>query len=232
MTQEKGIYLSQKLFYKYRNAIPPTKYVVFQDSKTNQDIQLLYKGILLKGVESEYTKSKYFVYMPYSLIYEKLKPTKIEGYTLFSNSYDKYIKQKEMLEDKSYKVTTYKEFDDIQTFIDKLNVIQEITICSITIIGVFILGYLYRTYINERKIEFAMLKSLGLTNSNISTLTFLETLIMSMIGTIGIIFIVVLFTDFQIFEVCLYEIIILLFIYLFIRFKIIRLKPIEVLRNR
>lgn len=232
MTNEKGIYLSQSLFYKYRNMIVPTKYVTFQDPNTNHDIQLLYKGVLLKGVDSEYTKSKQFIYMPYSLINEKLKPIKIKGYTIFCNSYDKYIKQKEMLENKGYIVTTYKEFDDIQTFIDKLNFIQEITICCITIIGVFILGYLYRTYINERAKEFAMLKSIGLTDSNISTLTFLETLIMSITGATVIVFIVALFRDCQVFNICLYEIVILLFIYLVIRLMIMRLEPFEILRNK
>jgi ABC-type lipoprotein export system ATPase subunit len=231
LTNEKGLYLSQSLFYKYRNSILPTKYVNFLNPNTSKNVKILYKGVLLKGVESEYIESNEFIYMPYSLINEKLKPTEIKGYTLFCNSYDKYVEQKEILENKGYKVITYNEFNDIQAYIEKLDIIQKISACCIIVIGIFILGYLYRTYINERAKEFTMLKVLGLTNSNITALTFFETLIMSIIGTLAII-IVILFIGLPILRICLYEMIILLFEYLFIRFMIIRLKPFEVLRNQ
>ncbi len=232
MTQEKGFYLSQSLFYKYRNDITPTKYITFQKPSNNHNIQILYKGILLKGVESEYTKSNQFIYMHYSLINEKIKPKKIDGYTIFCNSYEKYVEQREKLMNKGYNVVTYREFDEIQTFIDRLDFIQELTIICITLIGVFVLGYLYRTYINERAKEFVILKTMGMTNSNISTLTFLESLIISFVGTICVAGIIILFMKCQVFYIILYEFVILLFIYLLIRVMVSRLKPIEILRNR
>ncbi len=231
LTQEKGFYLSHGLFYKYKTGLTPVKYIDFQNSENHQDIQLIYKGILLKGVKTEYVSTDQFIYMHDSLIKEKLNPDKINGYTLFCSSYENYIKQKDILENKGYKVVTYNEFDDIQSFIEQLDFIEQIIIYSITIIGIFILGYLYRTYIYERSKEFAILKSIGLTNANITTLTFLESLFMSIIGTLCLILLVIIFTDYKIYRICIYELVVLCFIYLMIRIMVTRLKPIQILRN-
>ena len=124
--------MSHGLFYKYKTGLTPVKYIDFQNSENHQDIQLIYKGILLKGVKTEYVSTDQFIYMHDSLIKEKLNPDKINGYTLFCSSYENYIKQKDILENKGYKVVTYNEFDDIQSFIEQLDFIEQIIIYSIT----------------------------------------------------------------------------------------------------
>lgn len=232
LSQFDGFYFSHGLFYKNSHLIVPTQYINFYDTRNHSELSLLYKGILLKGVESEYIDSHEFIYMHYRLIEEKLKPSKTSGLTLFCYSYENFIDTKIKLEEQGFKVTTFDDFNNIVDYIDMLNTIQKTVIACLILFGFITLYFLYRSYFNTREKEFALLKCIGLTNANISTLIFFESFIISILSFVVIIMGIFWFIDYSLLELILFESSILIGIYLIINIMAYKLKPITILRNK
>ena len=232
LSQEQGFYFSHSLFYKNSHLIVPTQYIQFMKYPDFYKIPLLYKGILLKGIETEYIDSKEYIYMNNQLIEEKLKPTKVLGYTLFCYSYEQLTDIKNTLESKEFKVIPYSEYDDVVQYVELLNNIQQIVTICIVLLGIITLYFLYRSYFQTREKEFALLKCMGLTNMNISTLVFFESCFINILSLIIIIFGIIWFIDYSILDLCFIEMIILLSIFMIVGLMVIRLRPTNILRNK
>ena len=231
LSKEQGFYFSHKLYYKNSHLIVPTQSINFYDTNNHIEISLLYKGILLKGLTSEYIDSSEFIYMHQKLIEEKLKPTEISGYTLFCHNIDDFTKLKLKLENLNYKVTTFSDYDQIISYIEMLNTIQKIVMTCLICFGLMTLYFLYRSYFHTREKEFALLKCIGLTNMNIITLVLFESFIMNILSFIIMSVGIYWFVNYSLLELLLFESILLLGIGIIISIMTYRLQPIQVLRN-
>ncbi len=232
ISKEKGIYISQNLNYLIKSYIAPSQSIELYDFNVSKNISFVYKGILLKGISSEYIPNNLnFIYMPHSLIEEKFKNKKQVGYTLFFDNYKDLINTRNSLNEASHKVVAYDELDDIEKYIAQLDIVQTYIIYGVILIGVIVLYYIYRSYIHSREKEIALLKSMGLTNLNITKLFFWESIIMCIMGFCFVIVCMRLFVEFSILKLCWYELILILSIFIIVLLKIIRINPIKVLRN-
>ncbi|KXU52240.1 MAG: ABC transporter ATP-binding protein [Longibaculum muris] len=231
LSKEQGFYFSHKLYYKNSHLIVPTQSINFYDTNNHIEISLLYKGILLKGLTSEYIDSSEFIYMHQKLIEEKLKPTEISGYTLFCHNIDDFTELKLKLENLNYKVTTFSDYDQIISYIEMLNTIQKIVMTCLICFGLMTLYFLYRSYFHTREKEFALLKCIGLTNMNIITLVLFESFIMNILSFIIMSVGIYWFVNYSLLELLLFESILLLGIGIIISIMTYRLQPIQVLRN-
>lgn len=231
ITDEEGIYLSQKLYYETRGLIGIENDAILMDPVTFEELSFVYKGILLKGVTSEYTDNIQFIYMPYSLIEERLPNKTQKGYTLYFNSYESISQAKETLENENHEVIMYDEYSDIEKYVEQLNQVEKYMNYCVVVIGMIILYYIYQSYISSRQKEVALLKSMGLTNYNITMLIFLESMMMCMVGFICVTVCTIWFIDYSILEMCCFEIALLVSILMIIMIKVIRIQPIKVLRD-
>lgn len=177
----KGAYLSYRLYLSLKEVLVPSDELeITVVGENGTEIQrVMYSGILKNGVVGEYIADcQEFLYVHHSVIEDMISDdSKVSGYTLFCHSYLNTIDTIEKAESLCYQVVDdFGQFGMIKETINRVDYIR-ITCCLITIIaGTFLLNILYSSYFEIRQKEFALLKTLGLSNYQVTKLIVLEML--------------------------------------------------------
>lgn len=240
--QQKGMYLSYELYEDVSFVIVPNsnfEYILDIGNKQSK-INLEYCGILTKGLEGIYVNNcTRFVYVPHDIIESLSSDMQLSGYTVFINDYNSIIEFCDKMSSLGYEVNnSFNQFETLQNYIMTLNYTKYVISIIIVIISAVLLNFVYNSYFNERKKEFALLKSNGLLNSELVKLVMIEfieefiRIVISSLVFIGILSVVI---DINLIEniilIFVNSITILLLLLLSLSIKIKNINPEKVFRD-
>lgn len=235
ISPDKGFYFSHAMYLTVKNILPPKESIDFY-TETGDLVSLKYKGILFKGVKSQFddetqnqTENQYML-VYYKLIEEYLKPSQIKGYTLVCHSYNEYVKTKEKIMKTGKNVQVFYDIEEIEKVIQYVQYIKVFLIGVSFFIGLIMLNYVYSIYFNSRRKEISLLKCVGLTNQEISRIFMMESSIHSFFSLVlAIILAIIDFSSFG--YLCLFVLCIFLSVFFIVTGKVMKINPVLVLRN-
>lgn len=173
---EKGMFLSFSLYRQYNKILVANSMYnySFRQKDNTYDKKCLFSGILVQNMPAGYTDSDMYVAVYYKNI-DVSNEENIDGYTLFFDNYDYMVSFIKEMKNDGYDINyDFNQFINIQTQIENYSITKNIMIIAIVLISSFIVAFVYRSYFENRKKEFALLKSNGVLNKEIINLVMLE----------------------------------------------------------
>lgn len=177
-TQRQEMYLSYDLYNEVSFIVVPNSELDYEITigRHKTEKEFLYTGILNKGMEATYIEDcQMFAYLPNELIESLDMDKESSGYTLFMDDYDYIVEFCSRMESLGYEISySFNQFASLQNYIDTLNTVKIIMTVVIIIASAVLLNFVYRSYFNARRKEFALLKSNGMMNREIVSIVSLE----------------------------------------------------------